>query len=256
MSDFNFDKSSQLPHCGSFCVGKYIALVGDCPENAKRKLESLPEILKVFTLPPDPLIDSPIANHPDTILCLYKNTLYCHKKYAEDNSLLLAEISRLTGVVISPQDAKRCGKYPYDIAFNAVVLPKSNTVIGKKMYLCAPLGEYAVNTNQGYAACCSLAVGDILVTADNSMAKAARSAGIEVFTVSGEDIRLSGYDKGFIGGAAGALNDKVFVFGSVQESDTGRELEAFCNERGFALISLCAGDVTDYGGIKFIPVVI
>lgn len=230
----------------------HIALIGACPAEAEDKLNSLPDIKKVFRLPPDDLIDSPIRCHPDTILCVYGENIYCHYEYAEKNRGLLDEIRGMTGLKLSPVSQERNGSYPFDCGFNALIY--KNTVIGRKKSLCQPLSEICEDTNQGYAACSSLAAGDCILTSDPSVIKVLSKLNIPYRELYGQDIELDGYKNGFIGGCGGSFENKVCVFGDPSLTETGKQLSDFCREKSLDLISLCGGKLTDHGGIIFIGI--
>lgn len=244
------------PKKGIVLKMKYIALVGtDCPKEAIAALRRRDNITDVITLPPDDLINSPIAAHPDTILFIHKSKLYCHQSYAKKNSALLADICNRCGLDIITDNEERNSKYPFDCSYNALYVPGTDTVIGNKKALSAPLRAIcSADTKQGYAACCALAVDKTVITADPSIKKAALSAGIEVFTVSGGDISLRGYDTGFIGGCTGVIHKTVFTVGDTDSCETGRQLAEFCRTHCFEIISLCHTSLTDVGGIKLIPI--
>lgn len=238
---------------------KYIALVGlDCPAEAIDTLSGRNDIADVFVLPQDSLIDSPIATHPDTILFIHKSKLYCHQSYAKKNASLLADICIRCGLDIITDDSERNGKYPFDCGYNALYVPGTDdTVIGRKKALSAPLKTIcSTDTKQGYAACCALAVNKTVITADPSIKRAAMAAGIEVFTVSGGDIALRGYDTGFIGGCTGVIGKAVFTVGDPESCETGRQFAEFCRSHGIKTVPLCHTPLTDVGGIKFVQCII
>lgn len=232
---------------------KYIALAGACPADAIKKLTELRNIEKVFVLPPDRLIDTPIKNHPDTILCIYNGKLYCHEDYAKENREILSEICSTASLELKAQSGERNGNYPFDCAFNALVIPSENAVIGRKKSLCPPLSEICENTNQGYAACSSLVINETVVTADPSIAAAAERLKIRCRMLSGGDIILPGYDTGFIGGCGGFFDNTLCLFGNPELTKTGNELLSFCRQEAVETISLCDGPLTDYGSVKFVP---
>lgn len=233
---------------------EFIALAGEeCPASAKERLCQLKSVRKVFFLPPDGLIDSPIKSHPDTILCVYDGKLFCHEVYAEKNRDMLCEICTDAGLELCAQKGERNGTYPFDCAFNALSVPEKNAVIGRKKSLCPPLSSAAVNCNQGYAACAALDIGGTVLTADESVLKSVRAANINAVKISGGDISLPGYDTGFVGGCGGFYNNTLCVFGNPRLCKTGEELIGYCNENGIELISLCDGPLADFGGIKFLP---
>lgn len=239
---------------GRRTLKKYMALVGNCPKEAKEKLLRQKNITKVTVLPPDELVSSPVGCHPDTILCIFGCKLFCHRSYAEKNRQLISEICSASKLELCAADGARSGVYPQDCAFNALTIPEKNTVIGRKKSLCPPLSSIAVNCNQGYAACGALNVGGTVLTADTSVLKALKEANVEAVRVSGGDIPLPGYDTGFIGGCGGFYENTLCVFGDPTVSKTGSELCEFCRQAGVELISLADGPLTDYGGIKFLPI--
>lgn len=233
---------------------KYLALVGeDCPTAAVNALRRHEDIYNVCVLPPDSLIDSPIATHPDTIMFIHAAKLYCHRSYAEKNAELIQYICHSCGMSITTDNSKRGGKYPFDCGYNALSVPAADIIIGNKNALadtvkCRPV----THTNQGYAACCAAAIGKTVITADTSIKSAAETAGLEVFPVTGGDMALRGYNTGFIGGCTGVTDKTVFTVGDPYSCTTGRELTRFCKDRGYELVPLCSGILTDVGGIKLI----
>lgn len=222
---------------------KYIALIGnDCP--ATRALESHPLIEKVVVLPPDGAVDTPITSHPDTIMAVWNNKIYCHAGYYEKNATLLDSL----GAEVITDEGERCGVYPYDCGFNA--LSAGDRLIARRASVAKPLRDEVVDTRQGYAACCGLFYMGRVITADESILLSARSAGLECVKVSGEDISLAGYDCGFVGGAAAALEDTLFIFGS--EGKTAKELSEIAENLGGKAVFCAEGPLTDAGGVKFI----
>ncbi len=234
---------------------KYVALAGeDCPAEALDALRRCDDIADVFVLPPDGFIDSPVATHPDTILFVYKSKLYCHQSYAEKNSALLAHICSLCGLSPKTDSGERNGKYPFDCGYNALYVPAADAVIGNKKALVPPLRDIcSIDTKQGYAACCAVAIDKYIVTADPSIRKASAAAELDVFTVPGGDIALRGYSTGFIGGCTGVSDRTVFTVGDPYTCASGTQLADFCLSQGFDVVPLCRTPLTDVGGIKLIP---
>lgn len=234
---------------------KYLAITGiDCPECAIKNLLQQEGIADIVVLPPDELIDSPIATHADTILFIHKSKLYCHKSYAEKNKLLINRICQSGDFELIVSDEERSGIYPFDCGYNALYVPGTDDyVIGNKKALAEPLQAVcSINTRQGYAACAAIAARGAVATADPSIKKAAEAAGIDVFELTGGDIILHGYDTGFIGGCTGVMKRTVFVTGDPELCTTGKEIREFCRIHSLDLISLCPGILTDVGGIKFV----
>jgi len=234
---------------------KYIAVVGEgCPEGAKSALASLPEVEEVVSLPRDEQISGPIADHPDSVICVYKNRLFAHFEYARKAEKVLSRICNKCGLELCFTYEERSGEYPLDCSLNALCLEDKGELIGRKKSLAEPLKSLCTgNTNQGYAGCCALYTKSQVITADPSIEKACKGIGVPTYAISGRDISLPGYNEGFIGGASGAFEKYICIFGSPKYSESARELEAFCTFNDLTLVCLEDAPLTDRGGIKFIP---
>lgn len=234
----------------------YIAIVGcRCPDVAFNRLLSLPEVDEVVKLPPDRQIAEPICDHPDSLICIFEGKLYAHAKYANVAKGELSFICQRCGLELVAVDCERDSKYPLDCGFNALTLPDRNLIIGREKSLAEPLKSLPLaNTNQGYAGCTALYADGTVITADPSMEKACMGIGIPVYKISGRDISLPGYNEGFIGGAGGAFDKTVCLFGSPEYSKSAREVEDFCKSNSLTLVCLENGPLTDRGGIKFVKI--
>ena len=233
---------------------KYIAVVGErCPDTAIARILSLSAIEDVVKLPPDSMISEPIADHPDSLICIFDEKLLVHSKYAMTSQKELSYIAEKCGLVICPVECERGDVYPLDCGFNALSLPDRKLLIGRRKSLADPL-KRLVNgdTNQGYAGCTALYAGGTVITADSSIEKSAKSLHVPVYKISGNDISLPGYNVGFIGGAGGAFDSTVCLFGSSEYSNSAREVELFCQINSLTLVCLEDGILTDRGGIKFV----
>ena len=235
---------------------KYIAVVGQrCPETCEKRLLSLPEVTDVVRLPCDVQIADPIADHPDSLICVFDGKLYVHSEYAKVAKNVLSYICKGCALELIAVECERGDVYPLDCGFNALTIPDRHTLIGRKKSLAEPLRELCrADTKQGYAGCTSLYAGGHIITADPSIERTSLACDIPVYKISGRGISLPGYDEGFIGGAGGAFERTVCLFGSPDHSESGREVLEFCRLHSLALISLEDGILTDRGGIKFIPI--
>lgn len=235
---------------------EYIAVVGmRCPDKAKGRLLALPSVLDVVKLPFDPLIAAPIADHPDSLICIYKKKLYCHTTYAESARAELEYICSTGKLQLVTDSCERHAEYPFDCAFNVLVMDDRQILIGRRESLVDPLKSFCnAGTNQGYSACTSLYADGTVITADPSIEKAVKGLGVPVYRISGKDIVLPGYNEGFIGGAGGAFESTVCLFGSPEHSESAAEVESFCRDNSLSLVCLEDDILTDRGGIMFVPV--
>lgn len=234
----------------------YLAVVSKrCPDVARKRLLSLPEISEVIKLPPDGMIAPPIADHPDSLICIYADVLYTHEGYAKKAFGELSYICKKCALSLCTDNSERTMVYPHDCGFNALCLDDRQILVGQRKSLAQPLKSLcSADTRQGYASCCSLYAGGTVITADPSIEKTCKALGVPVHKISGRDISLPGYREGFIGGAGGAFDNTVCLFGSPDHSESAREVLEFCQENGLSLRSLEDGPLTDRGGVKFVKI--
>lgn len=228
---------------------KNLAIAGvDLPDGAKKYLT---ERFDTVLLPRDKLLAAPVSSHADMILTIFDKKLFCHNTYYNENKSVIDYICEKGGLALSVSDCPRGPKYPSDVAFN--VLSLTDRIICRKDCVAPTLASYpVVDTKQGYAGCTALWAADTVITADPSTLKACENAHIPFHRISGEDISLSGYGTGFIGGACGVFGNTVYICGDYTQSRSGMELFDFCKNKNLRLVSICDGPVTDIGGIKFV----
>ncbi len=223
---------------------RYMAIAGTA-------LPLLDNTFDFILLSPDESVYIPVQSHADMILTVFDGKLFCHMGYYEKNRITIERIADYGKLKIVTSESKREERYPLDVGFNALVTDKA--LICRRNSICPELAGYPIiNTRQGYAGCTALYAADTVITADASTISACKDAGIPVFEISGKDILLPGYNTGFIGGACGVCEDTVYIYGTPETSESGRELKLFCEAKGLRLVSLYQGPVTDVGGIKFI----
>lgn len=146
--------------------------------------------------------------------------------------------------------------YPEDCAYNVGIVGKRcfmkksacDTVLLEEI---TRRGIEIVNVNQGYAKCSLCALDEnTIITADESIKKAAESLGMKVFFTSNKGIMLEGFQNGFIGGCLGKLDEKTILSnGSLSMLDEGDKLLKSLNKNGFEVKSIKEGDVIDIGSV-------
>ena len=110
-----------------------------------------------------------------------------------------------------------------------------------------------LNTRQGYSRCCACPVGEnALISADRSILSAARSSGIDTLEISVGGVALREFDYGFIGGACGVLDDRIYFAGDIMSHPDGERIVTFCRKRGIEVVSLSDEGLTDVGSIFFL----
>ncbi len=231
-----------------------LAIVSEnCPAAA---VEKLSENFTILKLPPDPLLDLPVAHHPDMLITTLDGKLFCHLTYYRLAHKAIEKIIDLCKLNLVCTNAPRAAKYPLDVGLNTLVLPDRKKLIARRASLTPELLPYlAADTKQGYAGCSSLYIGGTLVTADSSICCVGEEIGIPVYKIPAGGIQLPGYNMGLIGGCGGVWENTVYLYGRVNSSNAGRALAGYCKEKGFPMIELWDGALSDFGGIQFVEIV-
>ncbi len=115
---------------------------------------------------------------------------------------------------------------------------------------CRERGIDVINVNQGYTRCSALIVSDsAVVTADKSIYKALKTSGAEALLINPGNIRLEGFEYGFIGGAGFYDDSTVYIFGNIKEHPDYDSIRMFCSNYNSKLEIICPSEpLTDIGG--------
>ena len=241
------------------CEKKPLALIG---EKADEKIiNSLTENgFEALTLPADYRLALPVAHHADMLMLRINDTVFCNKEYFDANNSIFARISEY-GYTVCPESFEVSNKYPYDIALNQAVISKN--IIGKADSCAECVLNYAKkqgyvyhSTNQGYAKCSVLILGDkAVISADDGILMIAKGLGLDTLKIENGigEIFIDGYDYGFIGGVSAVYGDKVFFFGSLESHSQRNKITKFCAEHGFSVIELSNSPLCDLGGAIILP---
>lgn len=153
-----------------------------------------------------------------------------------------------------------CGKteisahYPQDIAYN--VLISETVAFGNEAYVDPCVKEVLKsqgialkNVKQGYSKCACVYAFGCVITADKGMYESAKKENLPALLISPGDVRLSGFDYGFLGGATGELDEKLFFFGDVTKHRDYEKIKAFLNENKIEFEFFKDVPLTDVGTI-------
>ncbi len=191
----------------------------------------------------------PEQKHADMQILRINNDYFILKECMH----LKNKISACKPIVCSAPIGKR---YPENIMLN--FLYYNNALYGKLSAISTELKNYCknknikiINVNQGYCRCSTLAVNsNSFITADGGIEKALINDGAKVLRISEENIRLEGFNYGFIGGAGGTINDSVFFFGNIESHPDYESIENFINKHNKKIKIICKEmPLTDIGGI-------
>lgn len=222
-------------------------------------LSSLSSIAnEVVLMPAADYLQAGVASHPDMLLFIGFEHIFCHRRYFEQNGPLIERISALTGYDICISDEPTDEKYPHDVLFNAVILGKKlicNTKTVSKLILsfAEKHGYEIIHVPQGYTKCSVAVVSDnAIITSDKAISSICNSVGIDVLTVSEGHICLPPYNYGFIGGTSGVFLDKVYFCGSLDRHPDGEIIKEFCSKHKKTAVSLSKDVLQDVGSLLFI----
>lgn len=207
-----------------------------------------------FTVVFTPKIDhtyTTICGHSDIMVHkLCDDVLVTEPTVCEYFKNKMPEIEVLSGKTILNE------KYPYDIAYNAARV--GNNIICNKKFTDDIIIEFAnknhlnlINTKQGYAKCSICVVSnEAIITSDKNIQSVALENNIDVLLVNDNQIKLTGFDHGFIGGATGLLNENMLAInGNIELHDNYNEIVQFCAKYNVEVISLNNDEIIDIGSI-------
>lgn len=210
---------------------------------------------EVLSLPPFSMLDEPVSAHPDMLTFIWGKKIITHKEYYPIARNIFETLGE-RGYEIILSEQKISPKYPHDVPLNCAIVGDfliANEKTVSELILGGTREKLSLlHTNQGYTKCSTFVVDDrSVITADASIARVCEAAGIDVLRIREGDVRLDGYDYGFIGGAGGIDGDRVFFAGDPTYHPDGNMIKFFCESRGKKVIALADTPLFDVGTIFF-----
>ena len=212
----------------------------------------------LLKLSPDSSLGEAVCSHPDTVLFCSHGELFTTADYCEVAIPLFSDIREYKPEIkINFTSDIRSSVYPQDCVMNALVIGdrlfcKADSVSPSIIDFAHRHSMKICPVNQGYPACTTLVFGNSAITADKGMAQALRREGVTVTEVSQGGISLPPYEYGFIGGASGVYNNKVYFFGDLSTHPDGERIRRAIEDEGYTPLSLSAEPLADMGGIIFL----
>ncbi len=198
----------------------------------------------------DRRLPGPVQWHPDMQACAIGDRLIVLRDGGLQN--VLAE----HGIHISETMKLPESVYPGDVICNALAWGRfilGNSKTADKVVRQAAEGMKAVwiDVKQGYAACAAALVDErSAITSDEGIALRLEQHGLEVLRISPGDIRLPGYQYGFIGGCCGKLAPDMMAFaGRLDRHRDGKRIREFLADRDVHAVELLDGELLDVGGL-------
>ena len=198
---------------------------------------------------PSAAVSEPISMHPDIFMCKLGSS--------PKSPVFHGNADNLSSV------------YPGDVPYNAVITEKyiicnKNTVntdlIGAATSLYPEIEMICVK--QGYTKCNIIVVDEnSFITEDVGIFKAIEQYRIqkkrsrknfklpECLLVREGHVRLSGYNRGFIGGCSGRIGDTIWFNGDIYMHPDHESIISFIEKRGIAIKSIKNKPLIDIGSI-------
>ena len=241
--------------------GSLFAIVDErIPKTCENEL--LSRGFQLIKLKADDRLSVAVCSHTDMILFRYKNTLVGSRAYFKTHNELYERIkTSLPDFEFILSDENVSAVYPKDAIFNALVIGKqiflkADSASRELLSLSEKAGLTAVNVNQGYPACTTLALpSGFAITADMGMSRALAGNGIEIINISeSEAIKLPPYRNGFIGGCAAVFENTVYFIGNLLAHPSAEKIKSELEKRGYEAVSLDseADSLFDLGGMILI----
>lgn len=212
----------------------------------------------VITLPEDSRLPFPVSSHPDMLLFLTDRTLITDQTYYHEMAQReLDSACKHGNLTLQLTDEAPSQQYPHDIRFNALQIGRHlfchPTHTSRAISAQAKREHWnVIPTKQGYARCSACPIGtSALITADPSIAAAAKKHDLEVCNIHQGHVLLPGYPHGFIGGCCGAYGNRLFFCGDPLLHPDGEYLLSFVRSHGMTPITMPGLPLFDAGSLIF-----
>lgn len=218
------------------------------PAEAKEKLAEYGDLMELET---SGITYPAISGHPDIFFCQTPTGLVVAPNLPEKyfQQLQQHKIPFIVG-------KKPVGPvYPQTASYNAV--ETSNFLIHHPpitdptvVSACSDLK--IIKVKQAYTRCNLIALGsELFLTSDRGIYKALAKANLRCYHFDPSQIHLEGFAHGFLGGACGVWERKLFVCGNLRYHSWSDQLREIAVSSGFQVIELCDSPLVDIGSILF-----
>ena len=193
-------------------------------------------------------IDETVAGHPDMQLVKIGSSLVVNPPSLNYYRKLMKDVNFLPG------KSTVQGKYPEYVAYNIALTEK--TAIHNFKYTDAVVKELLkgfepINVKQGYSKCSVCTLPDGIITSDSGIFESCKGK-IDVLKIRHGEISLYGKDYGFIGGASGYSDGKLYFAGNIRLHSDYKEIKKFCEKKRIEIVCLSNDKLADIGSIIII----
>ncbi|MBS6535003.1 DUF6873 family GME fold protein [Peptoniphilus harei] len=226
----------------------YVLVAENFPEESAEKLKEYGEVIRTKA---NKNVLKGLDTHPDILvhplssgdLVVYRDNIEYYKEIFKDKNVI-------------PSSSKLSAKYPGDIHLNAFVF--KNFFIHNLKHKDQVILDYyknrgydLVNIKQGYAKCSCLVTHDFVITSDGGIYETLKDL-IPIYKIDHGGIKLKNFNYGFIGGASGVLDKKIFFTGDFSHHSSYEEILKIINKYDYEIEILSKDPIEDFGSIYFI----
>lgn len=219
------------------------------PEMAKQRLEEFGNLMELET---SGLVYSAISGHPDIFFCQTNKNLVLAPNLPEKYLRMLQK--QRVRFEVGGKSVEN--KYPGTATYNASI--GNRYLIHNLNYTDVSILDAShelehIHVNQGYARCNLISLNDgVFITSDPGIHKTLIGNGLACKLFPAENIVLPGFDHGFVGGACGVWDQKIFLCGSLRHYSWSKSFASLVESAGFQIIELSDGLLHDVGSMFFI----
>ena len=217
-----------------------------------KALTNLKKIARVIRLSSSGITYDAVSGHPDVFLCKLPDGDIIHARNLPSG---LLKTFKKDNLKLIPGKLDVGLKYPQSAHFNAVVTNEfliHNLNYTDPEILLHNKSKKHIHVNQAYTRCNLMPLNDdSFITSDKGIHKVLNKNNLNSVFVDPKGIILPGFEYGFIGGAAGVNNDKVYFIGSLDYFNDGSKIKSFTKELNLDIIELYNGPLFDGGSLIF-----
>jgi len=219
------------------------------PEEAKNRLSGFGTLVEFST---QDITYPAISGHPDIFLFQTLKSLICAPNLPERYITLFRE----NGINFSFGSKPVGSEFPETTFYNCLATEYS--LFHKAKHTEKQILEHCKNLEfvdlpQAYTRCSLIALTPkVFITSDKGIEKALKKHRLQTHYFSPKEIILPEMPHGFIGGALGLHDEKLFVLGNPDFHSWGSEFKNLIKQQSIELIPLYDGPFFDGGGIFFL----
>ena len=226
----------------------YVLVAENFPEKAVEKLKKYGKVIRAKA---NTRVLRGLDTHPDILVHPLPNGDIIVDR---DNFDYYKEIFGDKKII--PSQSSLAAKYPRDIHLNAFAF--KNFFIHNLKHTDQVILDYykkagydLVNIKQGYAKCSCLVTHDFVITSDGGIYETLKDL-IPIYKIDHGGIKLQNFNYGFIGGATGVLDKKIFFTGDFSHHSSHEEILKIINKYDYEIEILSKDPIEDFGSIYFI----